>query len=418
MKNSLRWWDIAIRSLLVLAATAIVVFCLVAFSSKELTTRESTLLGIFLTIFSLLAGWIITHWYAGIQIKDAVNEVQERSQANLRTYALKASEKVNNLSNELNKLSVYLEDELNYTDYHSTEEELLAKEERLESAIHLIRTLKSVNDTSLSDWQGVIGDEIKELRQEQAQKEAELQDLVSRLEDIVEDQNEGMKGNAKNTQTLRHEFESLRKDLRMALMGASGSTLPPKAERRAKKENVKLTCPKCAADMVYKQRSSGGCKPIQCSACSAKFISISNEGGFALEDRESKKELVKCPECTFENEILLDNSPGAFLKCKCSKCSNFFNISRNPKSRELIIRNTKETILKQLNADTIESIRKELPAQPWPKGTHFAVAQKLGLPPKLVTRATDELIKKGVFVPQVDGVLYAPITEQKNTPTI
>jgi len=46
--------------------------------------------------------------------------VQERSQANLRTYALKASEKVNNLSSELNKLAVYLEDELNYTEYNSS----------------------------------------------------------------------------------------------------------------------------------------------------------------------------------------------------------------------------------------------------------------------------------------------------------
>jgi hypothetical protein len=40
------------------------------------------------------------------------------------------------------------------------DEALQAREERIESAIHLIRTLKSVNDTSLSDWEGVIGDEL------------------------------------------------------------------------------------------------------------------------------------------------------------------------------------------------------------------------------------------------------------------
>jgi uncharacterized membrane protein (DUF485 family) len=81
MKTSLKWWDVVIRAGLILAALAIMIFCLMAFSSKDLTTRESTLLGIFLTVFSLLASWIITHWYSTMQIKDAVDEVQERSQA-------------------------------------------------------------------------------------------------------------------------------------------------------------------------------------------------------------------------------------------------------------------------------------------------------------------------------------------------
>jgi transposase-like protein len=381
-----------------------------AFSSKELTTRESTLLGIFLTVFSLLASWIITHWYAGVQIKEAVDEVQERSKENLRTYALKASEKVNNLSSELNKLAVYLEDELNYTEYHSTEDELLAKEERLESAIHLIRTLKSVNDTSLSDWQGVIGDELEELREEQAEKEAEFQNLISRLEDVVENQNADMKGNFQHTQMLRHEIESLRKDLRMAIVGSSGSTLSPKSVRKAKKESVKVNCPHCSSEISYKQRPEGGFKSIQCSLCGSKYISCSSGTGFVLEVRESKKENVKCPLCESMNEVLLDNAPGSFLQCQCSNCHKPFRLTRSPVNRELLIRQIPPAAgTRKLDEQIIELVRKELPPQPWPKGTHVAVARKLGFETKLVSMATDELIQRGVFLPQVSGVLFAPI---------
>ena len=97
---------------------------------------------------------------------------------NLRTYALKAAEKVTNLSNELSRLSAYLQQELDYTDYRNTEEELQAKEERLESAIRLLSTLKSVNDTSLSDWQGVIGDELAEQREQIHEREQELRETL------------------------------------------------------------------------------------------------------------------------------------------------------------------------------------------------------------------------------------------------
>ena len=79
-------------------------------------------------------------------------------------FALKAAEKVDNLSQELDRLTAYLQQEL--TDaaggapQAATPEALRLKDARIESAIHIIGTLKSVNDRSLSDWQGVIGDEL------------------------------------------------------------------------------------------------------------------------------------------------------------------------------------------------------------------------------------------------------------------
>src|SRR5437867_1365888 len=154
--------SIAFRTILFFVFAAGIIMCIYLIARAELTSRESAMLGILVTILSVLASWLVTHFYSSSQYESAIVEVRDEYRNNLRTYALKAAEKVNNLSNELNKLSIYLEEELNYTDYRSSDEELLAKEERIESAIHLIRTLKSVNDTALSDWEGVIGEELDE----------------------------------------------------------------------------------------------------------------------------------------------------------------------------------------------------------------------------------------------------------------
>ncbi len=70
-----------------------------------------------------------------------------------RFFALKAAEKVTNLSNELDRLSVFLQQEAKGTEYGSPAEALQARDPRIEAAVHMIGTLKSVNDRSLSDWQ-------------------------------------------------------------------------------------------------------------------------------------------------------------------------------------------------------------------------------------------------------------------------
>lgn len=64
------------------------------------------------------------------------------------------------MSNELNRFVLYSEQAIAETEHESPEEALLAREERITSAIHIANTLKSVNDTSLSDWRGVIGEEL------------------------------------------------------------------------------------------------------------------------------------------------------------------------------------------------------------------------------------------------------------------
>lgn len=65
---------------------------------------------------------------------------------------------------------------------------------------------------------------------------------------------------------------------------------------------------------------------------------------------------------------------------------------------------------KELSKEFLDLIAEKLPQQPWPTGIHKRVAQQLGLPNLLVSRAIQELIKRGVFLPQMDGKIYAPIS--------
>lgn len=61
-----------------------------------------------------------------------------------------------------------------------------------------------------------------------------------------------------------------------------------------------------------------------------------------------------------------------------------------------------------LDSETLELIRKALPEQPWPKGTHRNIAADLGLSARHVSAAISHLISAGICFPQIDGVVYVP----------
>jgi hypothetical protein len=117
--------------------------CLWRITAAAPTPNEALLLSLFLTLLSILGSWIVSRYYS----ESSFNK-------SLRIFALKAAEKVTNLSNELDRLSAFVQQELKDNEYESPAEALLAKSIRFEGVIHIINTLKSVNDRSLSDWQG------------------------------------------------------------------------------------------------------------------------------------------------------------------------------------------------------------------------------------------------------------------------
>jgi len=70
----------------------------------------------------------------------------------------------------------------------------------------------------------------------------------------------------------------------------------------------------------------------------------------------------------------------------------------------------------RITQETIEAVAAELPAQPWPTGTHKNIAAKLSLSHQQIGRAIDELIRQGRCFPQIDGRVYEPRREEAASP--
>jgi predicted RNA-binding Zn-ribbon protein involved in translation (DUF1610 family) len=395
-------------------------FCVYFISARNLTATEAGLLSIVLTILSVLATWIVTHMYSQSQYKKAIKEVQESHRTNLRTYALKAAEKVNNLSTQLGQLAAYLGESLEEGDDERVREDLLSKQERIESAIRIINMLKSVNDTALSDWEGVIGDELDEQRELKAEREEEVGELIERLEAISESQMDTQQYAQDSTQALAKEIVSLRRDLRAIAvnLGLTPIRLAKFSERKPRREAVETHCPACGAGVTYKQRANPkSIKAFKCEACGAKLFSrYDAEKGFTVEIRHVAAEQVPCPSCKTMCDVELDIFPRSSLAVQCSNCQARMTITRtidgiDVKTQQIGIES------EVLTDDIVELVKNNLPSQPWPTGINKSVADKLGLRRQVVAYAIQKLIRKGVFKPQIDGKLYVPMssaTKQKS----
>lgn len=383
----------------VIALTVLLAIILIVLSYANLSNRESALFGTVLTFASILAGGIITHAYSQESKKKDIAELAELHQKNLRTYALKAAEKVNNLSKELSRLSSYLEDELDETDYRSIEEELLAKEERIESAIHMLITLKSVNDTSLSDWQGVIGDEINEQRVVEAERTEELNELLERFSSL-----EAAHANAQkfDPASLQRDLNEVRRDLRNLATEITGVPIKRFADKGYSLIDAK--CPSCGNEVSYRQKPrESTSKAITCKHCQSNLVSeYSETQGFQLHIRKSLTENVVCPSCESQMHIELDEWPSASTTVKCQNCEESLRISRA--SGGIKVNMVPQMKSKYpLTEEIIEKVRSALPKQPWPRQIHKTIAETLGLPHQQVQRAIQHLIRLGVFSDQVDG---------------
>lgn len=203
--------------------------------SGNTTDNEALLLSLILTIISILGSWIVSSFYSEYTFSKS-----------LRTFALKASEKVNNLSNELYRLSVYLQQELETNDYKSIEESLLARDIRIESAIHIINTLKSVNDGSLSDWQGVIGDELNAQKEKRKEKEEDIRKLIEQFE-LISSSNTNIDNFDDNTNELKNKVESLNNDIRILASQLGGIPIKRPKKVTPEHETIILSCPNCQA---------------------------------------------------------------------------------------------------------------------------------------------------------------------------
>ena len=402
--NSANIAKIGVRFVVLCAIIYGVVACISVLRDGQLTARETGLMSIVLTGLSILASWVVGDMYSSNQLKATIADVEEQHRTNLRTYALKAAEKVNNLSSELTRLSAYLQQELDYTEYRNTEEELQAKEERIESAIHLINTLKSFNDNSLSDWQGVIGDELDQQREEKLEREQEIRHAIGEVEHQLTAQLADIRTKQQDTREVQSGIESLRRDLRLAL-SATGIAVPLPRMMRSEKHQVERACPICGAINTYKQRPKvASVKALDCSGCRRRLVARfdSDQGHYLV---AVKPEKVECPSCKAVLEIGVDPIPGGSAATQCAECGGEVAVVRTKEG--LRIRFT-QSEPGDLQEDFLELVRQKLPAQPWPTGIHKEVAVDLSVNPHRVSSAINELIRRGIVYPQVAGVVYRP----------
>ncbi len=70
-----------------------VTICVLIIALGSLSAKESAILSLLLTILSVMASWIFSTIHSSSQHAEAISEVKEMHNENLRTYALKAAEK-------------------------------------------------------------------------------------------------------------------------------------------------------------------------------------------------------------------------------------------------------------------------------------------------------------------------------------
>lgn len=402
MKNT------ALNFIIGIFALAIIIIIVIV-STNDLTTTESTLLGVLLTLSSVIASWMASSYFSQISHKQAIDEVRTEYQNNLRTYALNAAEKVDNLSNELLKLSLYLKSELDNED-ESDDNAYISKVERIQSAIHIVNTLKSVNDTSLSDWKGVIGEELEEREEEKEERQERLYELTEKIESILS-QSTNSKANNKSSEldAIKNQLDQISKSI-----GAPVTNLRS-VRTKQKKESVSIKCPNCDHILNYLQRPNvNGRKTVKCSSCEKRHLSrFNDQSGFYLIPEKIESESIKCPNCDTENKIEISNIPFTKESISCNHCENQLKINRkidmtlgisiigkiNPSP------SVKDKVA-EMTPELLDKVLKHLPEQPWPVGIHKVIADEIGESNRTVNKCIQLLIENGKVNPQINGVVY------------
>jgi hypothetical protein len=383
----------------------VMIFVLIGYLTftEQISNKEAGLISLLLTILSFVVSYLISFHFAEESYKSAIEEVKAQHLANLKTYALNAAEKVGNLSNELTRLSIYLQEQLEEED-ENIEMENHTLAERLESAIHIVNTLKSVNDTSLSDWRGVIGEELKEKKEEQIERENEVREIVSRFEELINAQNKKKFG-PDNSQ----EIKEIKKELSTVLNTISGSYIKPRKSNKPLKQDVVGTCANCSNSISYSQRpSEGSFKAVKCDNCNKRSTARwSQEKGFYLELEQEVSSIENCEWCKEKVEVKYSSVPYTTTINNCPNCSGQIRILTNINGIKLYKYGQNPfTSENKLTPELIIQIEKLLPEQPWPTGIHKEIAVELAIPTYLVSNAITKLIEEGKFLPQVNGVLY------------
>jgi len=385
---------------LVLAIAAALVVCLFVSATAVLTNRESVLMGLFVATLSILVTWIVTHLYSRTDLHAMISATKKEYADNIRTFCIKAAEKVLNLSNELTRLRLRLETTLEDAQEAATSKEASTLlQERVIATIHLVDTLKSMNDTALSDWRGVIGEELQ--RQEVLEKRiadfsVELANLQKKLL------------SPGNVEPLQGHIEQIEEQVaRLSRQLPFKVSKPPDAKNR---EIVTVPCHECGSPNPVRVRvHQGSRKLFECISCGTHIeIRRSADGHWAILPASPFFVSTECPVCHNQIEGTIIDFPGAMKSLPCARCGSQVLVSRTR-----VGVNTKAKIPRSVPKQLLDAVEARLPPQPREKGIDLVICKTLGLSRRMTNRIIQALIDQGRFRPQVDGKLL----EETSVPT-
>lgn len=139
-----------------------------------------------------------------------------------------------------------------------------------------------------------------------------------------------------------------------------------------------------------------------------------DKGAF-LELRVPVDERYVCPSCGTKSTVKVDPVPGGVASSTCGKCGQPLTFTRALDGLRIRLSPTSFSSQHPVTEELIGQVRTRLPAQPWPVGIHREIALELGVPPTVVSRTIEELIRRGDFYPQENGVVHHPATDEQPT---
>ena len=388
--------------LIVIVALALIMgigICLYISFVKDLSPNESLMIAILVTFFSMFISWILTHVYSQISLRFHTKIAKQQHEENIRTYAIKAAEKVFNLSNELKKLAENLKTGLEEQDGGNDLEICnLVLKERFISTVHCIETLKSMNDTFLSDWRGVIGEEIEkqealEGQIENLEKERRLiEDLYSQVVSV-----EDLSSVEKYIRATEKRLESKIKALPFKIQQSSPKT---------KKHDITVACPECSELNSAKIRAKTGAKKlVLCSNCNRYFaVKEAPSGTLETVNVPMYAFLATCPICSNDFNDELPDFPGTSKRIECERCGFTLLLSKNPDAVNVKVpRDYRHKVSKKV----ITLVYEKLQNRPWSKFIHKEIAKELVLSHTMVARAINHLINSGkIQKPSIKDELF------------
>jgi len=375
--------------------------CFWQLASGDLTTRETMFFSSALAILSIAASWFISKHYS-----------EQSYTKNLQMFRRKASEKVNNLSNELNKLTAFLQQELEPDEDVPSAEALLSKRMRIEAAIHMVGTLKSINEGSLSDWQAVIGAELVEQKEKQEEKEETLRDILEMMKTLpanapAVDRVEPGEDEPK----LQNQIDSIRSEMRVLATQVSGVPIKNPGPNK-RKERIENKCPRCEKLLVYSQKTkANSTKALSCPHCGISLVSRESKGTFELLERAPIEEKLECFNCKSPISFPLDPLIGSTAEFDCTNCRARFRATRQATRIRIRHLNKSSGIAaaNQFSGELLSRIKEAMGKQPWPTGRARQVSSQLNISLATISQALQILIARGDFLLQHDGKLYMPL---------